>query len=94
MHYVMGALPHGRRGWAGSLVVLMRMGGILLGASLATLVYEGRRGVSRAAGLGDDPAAALAFSGAFWIATGIGAAATLLSLLPPRAGGALHRSMA
>jgi MFS family permease len=37
MHYVMAALPASRQGWAGSLVVLMRMLGIVLGALAATL---------------------------------------------------------
>jgi MFS family permease len=35
MHYVMGALPPGRQGEAGSLVMLMRMGGFVLGAQAA-----------------------------------------------------------
>jgi predicted MFS family arabinose efflux permease len=40
MHYVMAALPASRQGWAGSLVVLMRMLGIVAGALAATAADE------------------------------------------------------
>jgi MFS family permease len=71
MHYVMGALPRARQGWAGSLVVLMRMGGILVGARLAALVY----------GSG---AEADAFRDAFRVAAVIALVAAVLTLVPPR----------
>jgi MFS family permease len=75
MHYVMSALPPARQGWAGSLVVLMRMAGIAVGARLATWVYEGR--------LAAHGAAVLAFRDAFVVAAAIAAAALLLGLVKP-----------
>lgn len=87
MHYVMAALPRARQGWAGSLVVLMRMGGIVLGASVATQTLEGRATAHRAAGLAEGAATASAFADAFRLAAAIAALAALLSLVPPRARG-------
>jgi MFS family permease len=84
MHYVMSALPHGRQGWAGGLVVLMRMLGFVAGARLATAVYEARLAVHGTAGLGAAAGAGLAFRDAFLLAGAIAAAAVLLSLVPPR----------
>ncbi len=75
MHYVMSALPPGRQGWAGGLVVLMRMLGFVVGAYLATAAYESRLAVYGAAGLGGADAAALAFRDAFLLAGAIAAAA-------------------
>ncbi len=40
MHAVMSALPRARQGWAGSLVMLMRMAGIVLGTRLATWLHD------------------------------------------------------
>jgi hypothetical protein len=77
----MGALPRARQGWAGGLVVLMRMLGIVVGARVATFAYEGRLALHRA---GDLDAAAVAFRDTFVVAAGIGAVAVLLSLVPPR----------
>lgn len=84
MHYVMSALPRERQGWAGSLVVLMRMGGVVAGARLATFAHDSRLAAHAAAGLPLALAAARAFDDAFRVATGIAAVAALLSLVPPR----------
>ncbi len=83
MHYVMGAVAAGQQGVAGSLVALMRTGGIVLGANVTTAVYAAR--LAAHASHGPAPAAALAFSDAFGVASAIAAAAALLSLTPPRA---------
>ena len=40
MHYVMGALPPARQGQAGSLVMLMRMGGFVVGAQAASWLWD------------------------------------------------------
>jgi len=77
MHYVMSALPPGRQGWAGGLVVLMRMLGFVVGAYLATAAYESRLAVYGAAGLGGADGASLAFRDAFLLAGAIAAAAAL-----------------
>jgi MFS family permease len=84
MHYVMAALPRGYQGSAGSLVVLMRMGGILTGARLATWIHAGRLAAHREAGRPGEAAEALAFADAFGVAAAIAAAAMCVSLLPPR----------
>jgi MFS family permease len=86
MYYVMSALPRWRQGWGGSLVVLMRMAGIVLGARLATWLYEARLAVHGAGALPEAEAAALAFRDAFLVAAGLAAAAALLSLWPPAPG--------
>jgi MFS family permease len=83
MHYVMGAVPAGRQGVAGSLVALMRTGGIVVGASLTTAVYSA--GLSAHAHLGEGGADSLAFAGALSVAAAIAGVAALLSLVPPRA---------
>jgi DHA2 family methylenomycin A resistance protein-like MFS transporter len=83
MHYVMGALPRARQGWAGSLVVLMRRGGIVAGAGLATFVYEGRLALYRGLGAAEADATARAFTDAFLVASAIAATAAGLSLIPP-----------
>jgi MFS family permease len=82
MHYVMTALPPARQGVAGSLVTLMRTGGIIMGASVTTAVYAAR--LSAHAGLGPDAAATAAFADAFGVAAAVAAIAALLSLVPPR----------
>jgi MFS family permease len=78
MHYVMSALPRDRQGWAGSLVMLMRMAGIVVGARLATWLYEGR--------LAAHGAADLAFRDALGVAAAIAAVALVLGLVPPARG--------
>ena len=78
MHYVMSALPRDRQGLAGSLVMLMRMAGIVVGAWLATWLYEGR--------LAAHGAADLAFRDALGVAAAIAAVALVLSLVPPARG--------
>jgi MFS family permease len=75
MHYVMSALPPARQGWAGSLVMLMRMGGIVVGAQLATWLYDAR--------LAAHGVASLAFRDALGVAAAIALAALLLTLVPP-----------
>jgi predicted MFS family arabinose efflux permease len=75
MHYVMSALPPSRQGWAGSLVALMRMAGIVAGAQLATWLYDAR--------LAAHGVAVLAFRDALGVAAAIAVAALLLSLIPP-----------
>lgn len=89
MHYVMGALPRVRQGIAGSLVALMRTGGIVVGANVTTAVYAARLSAHR--GLGPVEAAAAAFADAFGVAAALAAAAAVLSLLPPRARGSTER---
>jgi hypothetical protein len=84
MHYVTGALTADRQGVAGSLVSLMRTGGIVVGANVATAVYAARLGAHAA--LGERAAASAAFADAFGVAAAIAAAAALLSLTPPRPG--------
>jgi MFS family permease len=81
MHYVMSALSASRQGVAGSLVVLMRTAGVVVGASVMSAVYAGR--LSAHARLGEGAAAA-AFTDAFVVAAAIAGAAALLSLWPPR----------
>jgi MFS family permease len=81
MHYVMSALPGGRQGWAGGLVVLMRLLGFVAGAWLGTAAYEGRLAVYGAPGPGGADGAALAFRDAFRLAAAIAAGAACLSLL-------------
>jgi len=83
MHYVMGAVGAGHQGAAGSLVSLMRTGGIVVGASLTTAVYSA--GLSTHAHLGKGGADSSAFAGAFNVAAAIAGVAALLSLVPPRA---------
>jgi MFS family permease len=75
MHYVMSALPAARQGWAGSLVMLMRMAGIVVGAWLATWLHDTR--------LAAHGVAVLAFRDALLAAAAIAVAALLLSLIPP-----------
>jgi hypothetical protein len=70
MHAAMAALPRARQGWAGSLVVLMRLAGIVIGARLAALAYGGGEGG--------------AFRQSFRLAAGIALVAALLTLVPPR----------
>jgi MFS family permease len=82
MHYVMSALPPGRQGVAGSLVALMRTAGVVLGANVTTAVYAAR--LSAHAELGPGDAAAAAFADVFGVAAVIAAAATVLSIVPPR----------
>ncbi len=82
MHYVMGAVAAGRQGVAGSLVALMRTGGIVVGASLTTAVYSA--GLSAHAHLGEGGADSSAFAGAFSVAAAIAGTAALLSLVPLR----------
>jgi MFS family permease len=82
MHYVMGALPRPRQGVAGSLISLMRTGGIVVGATVTTAVYAGRQ--SARATLGADAAAAAAFATAFNVAAGVALVALVLSLVPAR----------
>jgi MFS family permease len=82
MHYVMGALPRPRQGVAGSLISLMRTGGIVVGATVTTAVYAGRQ--SAQAVLGADAAAAAAFATAFNVAAGVALVALVLSLVPAR----------
>ena len=84
MHYVMGAVAAQRQGVAGSLVSLMRTGGIVLGANVATAVYAAR--LAAHADLGTAAAAAAAFADALSVAAAIAAAAALLSLTPPPRG--------
>jgi MFS family permease len=82
MHYVMSALPPARQGIAGSLVALMRTGGIVVGAALTTRVYGDRLARHAAAGLA--PAAAgLAFQDALTAAAGLATVAAALALLVP-----------
>jgi MFS family permease len=83
MHYVMGALPRAHQGVAGSLISLMRTGGIVVGANVMTAVYAA--GLSASASSGPDEAVARAFAGAFGVATAIAGIAALLALVPPRA---------
>ena len=78
---IQGALPRTRQGVAGSVVTLMRTGGIVLGTSLTTLVYRTRLAARTAA---DPASAATAFGDTFVVMTGIAAAAALLALVPPR----------
>ena len=83
MHHVMGALPPARQGVAGSLVALMRTGGIVVGANVATAIYAAR--LSAYADLGPNQAAAAAFADVFTVAAAIAAAAAILGLVaPPR----------
>jgi MFS family permease len=79
MHEVMSARPRGRQGWAGSLVALMRLLGIVAGARLATFAYEGRLRGYRAAGLGD-AGVELAFRDAFLVAAAVAALGSGLSI--------------
>lgn len=81
MYEVMSARPRGRQGWAGSLVALMRLLGIVAGARLATWAYEGRLRGYRAAGF-EGLAAELAFRDAFAAAAAIAVLAVLLGLAP------------
>lgn len=83
MHYVMGAVAAERQGVAGSLVSLMRTGGIVLGANVATAVYAAR--LAAHADLGQAAAAAAAFADALSVAAALAAVAALLSLTPPPA---------
>jgi MFS family permease len=82
MHYVMGALPTARQGVAGSLVALMRTGGIVVGANVTTAVYAARLASHAALGPGAEPAA---FADAFGVAGAIAAVAAVLSVVPRRA---------
>ena len=82
MHYVMGAVPAERQGLAGSLVALMRTGGIVVGANVTTAVYAAR--LAAHANLGGAGAVAAAFTDAFGVAAAIVAASALLCLTPPR----------
>jgi MFS family permease len=82
MHYVMGAVPAERQGVAGSLVSLMRTGGIVVGANLTTAVYAAR--LAAHASVGGAGAVAAAFTDAFGVAALIVAAAAFLCLTPPR----------
>jgi MFS family permease len=90
MHYVMGSVTAARQGVAGSLVALMRTGGIVVGANVATAVYAARLGANASSGEG--VAAAAAFADTFAVATAIAVASALLSLTPPRAGSATRAS--
>jgi MFS family permease len=78
MHYVMDALPPSHQGRAGSLVTLMRMGGILVGARGAASLYEHRL----AARGGIEPSA---FADTLLVGAALAALAGALSLAPPRA---------
>jgi MFS family permease len=86
MHYVMAALPQDRQGSAGSLVVLMRMGGILVGARLAAWIHERRLAAHRDAGRADALADGLATADALGMAAALAVAAAVLSLVPARPG--------
>jgi MFS family permease len=84
MHHVMSALGRTRQGRAGSLVMVMRVGGIVTGATLATWTYGARLAAATAAGAPAADAAATAFAHAFHVAAAIAAAAALLSLAAQR----------
>jgi MFS family permease len=84
MHYVMGALPPWRQGAAGSLLALMRTGGIVLGANVTTAVYRARLGAHAREGLAPALAGGAAFREALAVAAAVAGAAALLSLVPPR----------
>lgn len=84
-------LPKENRGVAGSLVLMTRTVGIVMGASVLTLAF---RGLSEASGLSGNAALLAGFSGAFAIAGGISLAVVAAALLrgwgrgalPPRSG--------
>jgi MFS family permease len=82
MHYVMSALGRTHQGRAGSLVTVMRMAGIVAGATLATWTYGARLDALTAAGAAAPDAAA--FTHAFHVAAAIAGAAALLSLVTCR----------
>jgi predicted MFS family arabinose efflux permease len=85
MHDVMGALPPTHQGRAGSLVALMRMGGILVGARLTALVYD-LRVAHRMAGPSPAAAAGGAFGDTFVAAAAVAVLAAGLSLPGPARG--------
>jgi MFS family permease len=84
MHYVMSALGRTRQGRAGGVVTVMRMGGIVAGAMLATWTHGGRVAAATAAGADAATAAASAFAHAFHVAAAIAAVAALFSLASHR----------
>jgi EmrB/QacA subfamily drug resistance transporter len=65
---VTGTVPRHDRGVAGSLGMLTRTGGVVLGATLLMLVFQSLRG---APGSGQPDAFLAGFRGAYWVAAGL-----------------------
>lgn len=76
MSLVMGALPRARQGIAGGLVWMMRTFGVVLGASLASYVFDWRQRVTASF--------ITAFRDAFLVSTAVCFGALLVSLIPTR----------
>jgi MFS family permease len=85
MHYVMSALPPARRGLAGSLVALMRTGGIVAGADVTTVVYGAGLALHATQGRRAPEAAVAASGDTLAVAAAIAVLAALLCLLAPHA---------
>jgi EmrB/QacA subfamily drug resistance transporter len=70
---VTGTIPRQDRGVAGSLGMLTRTGGVVLGATLLMLAFQTLRGMSVAQGGSDAVAFLFGFRGAFALAAGLSA---------------------
>jgi MFS family permease len=68
---VTGTIPRQDRGVAGSLGMLTRTGGVVLGATLLMLAFQTLRGVAAAQGGSDAAAFLFGFRGAFALAAGL-----------------------
>ncbi len=80
---VTGTIPRRDRGVAGSLGMLTRTGGVVLGATLLMLAFQTLRGVAMARGAGDAAAFLFGIRGAFVLAAGL--TAVVLGMLGARA---------
>jgi EmrB/QacA subfamily drug resistance transporter len=70
---VTGTIPRQDRGVAGSLGMLTRTGGVVLGATLLMLAFQTLRGMAAAQGGSDAVAFLFGFHGAFTLAAGLSA---------------------
>lgn len=68
---VTGTIPLRDRGVAGSLGMLTRTGGVVLGATVLMLAFQTLRGVAAAQGAGDPAAFLFGLRGAFTLAAGL-----------------------
>jgi MFS family permease len=81
MEIVMGTLPIRQRGVAGSLTMLTRTLGIVLGASTLTLVFHCLEAAASASGAAAGTAFLAAFRAAFRLAAGGSAAVAIIAVL-------------
>lgn len=76
MSLVMGALPRAQQGVAGGMLWMMRTFGVVLGVSLASLVFDWRQSVTASF--------MTAFRDTFLVSNAVCLAALLISLIPTR----------